>query len=158
MPPKQNQTRKTINLFSWAIIAVSLAACSFEESIFETVVSTGTINGYVEYDTDLFDGTNDLEPVSGAQVYISYDSEELSVKKVKVKVETDSNGKFTATVPAISNQITYTVRVLKYFEENYTDTSDENVSGYYEEMSQNVNLSEGEVEYVSFTLDNPTKF
>ena len=162
---------KTINLFLLAIITVSLAACSFEESTFETVVGTGTIRGYVEAIRDYTADDIEYEPVSGAQIYITYNSKDLNtessgkeVTKLVKGVVTGTDGTFSVEVSTIPDGVDYEVTVLELHDQQFTEFDDDavevNYDGYYPESStKTVRVVEGGVKTVpKFQLDTPIKY
>lgn len=160
---------KIIRLFMTPAIIVAAFSCGeIEVSKFETEVGTATIEGLVERDDDLTDGETNLVGAASAEVFVSYFSSNLSysgssginVTKT-IAATTDSNGRFSVEVPAIAANVTYTVRVPKYFA-SYLDFNDdaeeETFEGFHPETSQAVTLVDGETEYVKFTLGSPTRF
>ncbi|UXX80289.1 hypothetical protein N7E81_04140 [Reichenbachiella carrageenanivorans] len=154
---------------SYIFLCVSLLAtgCSTpEDSVFETVVGTATIEGKLTFNKDQT-GT-DVVPASGAKVTITYSSEDVSygnpngvdVTKT-VEVTTNDQGRFTAEVPAIAKTATYTIKPQDFLTEYQVSdggTGLETKTGYYEKDEETVDTFEGETTYVSYEYTFVSEF
>ncbi|PIB35415.1 hypothetical protein BFP72_08405 [Reichenbachiella sp. 5M10] len=135
-----------------------MVACDKEENLFETTTGTATIEGKVEFDEDQTDGTTEYSPAVGAKIKVTYESDDLSytgsngvsVTKV-IDLEVDADGRFTAEVPAISNNVTYTVKPLDYLTDykGYDGSTTTNKQGYFTAGDRTVSMTEGEVKYIT---------
>ncbi|RJE73097.1 hypothetical protein [Reichenbachiella sp. MSK19-1] len=149
---------KKVSLSLLSLVIFVMVSCSPEENPFETSVGIAIIEGKVQFDDDLTDSEDIMVAAEGAKIKISYSSHDLSfsqpngvdVTKV-IDVTVDDEGRFTVEVPAISNDVSYTVSGLDFLTE-YTgydeDFDEETKTGFYSANPQTISLTEGETKYV----------
>lgn len=96
-------------------IAALFSACEETETTSVDITGSGTIRGTVTADTDQSDGLSESEPVSGAIIRVSWDSEDLTVvsdgdSRTESRVGvTNADGVYVISVPTIKEGITYEV-------------------------------------------------
>ena len=96
-------------------LAALFSACEETETTTVDITGQGTIRGTVLADTDQSDGLSESEPVVGAIIRVSWDSEDLTVvsdgdSRTESRVAvTDANGVYAVSVPTIKEGVTYEV-------------------------------------------------
>lgn len=165
-----------------ALGAVALMTFSCGEDEAEEAGSfegTATIEGIVYFESDQTDDSEDIERAEDVTVRLSYDQEELSIASdgtsltVVMTTKTDSEGKFSFSVPATNDGVDYTIETDQY-ETSYTISQDkldddgvpltdndgdvirEDITkeGIFASQETSASPLIGETEYVELTLDS----
>lgn len=104
------------SLLGLLLVGALFTACEDTETTAVDITGQGSIRGTVLADTDQTDGLSISEPVQGAIVRVSWDSEDLSVvssngdNRTETAVGvTDANGNYSITVPTIEGGVSFDI-------------------------------------------------
>lgn len=152
-------------IFSALSAALLFTACEETETTTVDITGSGTVAGVVMANIDQTDGLSVSEPVQGATVRISWDTEDLSVvsdgdsRTESAVVVTQANGSYAVGVPTIEAGASYTVD----FDELRTQITYNDGSSVvtkdvvFNSSSRTINLKTGESVVVDYDYDEDYK-
>lgn len=160
--------------------AIMFSSCKKENEIskkdqsLESLIGTATIKGVVYIDNDQTQKTSKDEIAAGAIVTISYDSKDLAYNPSSQAISytktltttTGTDGKFSFTVEANTENITYKIEALQFFVK-YTRYDGVDKDGdpitaindsYFDKVSTSITAKKGETQYTELNYGTSPQY